>query len=414
MTVLQGLRVVELARLLPGPLAGRFLADFGADVIKVEEPGRGDYARAAPPMAHEMGIYFANVNRNKRSLALDVRRPEGRRVLWALLERADVLLESYRPGWAARHGLDYPRLQAEFPHLIYTSVTGFGHHGPYREWPGHDLGVTGMSGLMWLNRTVPQVLPVQAADLAAAMNAVIGTLLAILARQQSGHGQLVDAAMFDALEGWMAVGMVETYRKLYAGENPADGPDLGALAAPFGQSPRYQVYETADGRYLSVALLEAPFWERFCRYLGRADLIDPEETLADRLTAHPRRQAEWRRELTAIFRSRPLERWMAELSRLGVPCCPVYRAGEKVGDPHFQARRLLTTVVDDRGRRFYTPGLPLQLSRTPGRIERAAPRLGQHSAEILDWLGIDRAHQRQLVESGTVTGEGWMAEIPGT
>lgn len=398
---LAGLRVLELARLLPGPLAGRILADFGADVIKVEQPGRGDYSRSAPPFHDGMGIYFANVNRNKRSLALDITTPEGREVLLTLLQDADMLVESFRPGWMAEHALDYPQLASRFPGLIYCSVTGFGHSGPYRHWPGHDLGVVGMTGLMQLHGDRPELPPVQAADLAATWAAVSGLMMALWTRRESGHGQFVDVAMFDALNAWLPVSSVETYRKRYAAEPWDAGPDVGELAAPFGGSPRYRAYQTADGRWLTVALLEQSFWRRFCHHVGRSDLIDPLETEQDRLGSHPRHYRHWQEALEQIFASKPRDVWMEELSAIGVPCCPVYRMGEMLQDPQFQARQLLREIPTADGVQL-TPGLPFALSETPGSIRLRAPRLGEHSTAVLQEAGIGQGCVERLVKAGVV------------
>jgi alpha-methylacyl-CoA racemase len=262
---LSGIRILDLSRLLPGAYASQMLADFGADVIKIEEPGGGDYTRFLPPYsAGGMGVFFLAINRNKRSMTLNLKAAEGREIFLHLVKRADVLLESFRPGVLARLGLDYEQLKEINPRLIYCAISGYGQDGPYRLRAGHDLNYAGYAGLLHYNRGPngePAMPATQLGDLVGgSFMAVIGIMAALLGRGQTGEGQIVDVAM---TEGVMA--LLPLISAIYLNTGEAPGPGMSSLD---GGLPCYNIYETQDGKYLTLAALEYKFWHTFCERIG--------------------------------------------------------------------------------------------------------------------------------------------------
>lgn len=402
MKALEGITVVELARLFPGPFAGRVLADFGARVIKVEEPFRGDYSREAPPhYAEDFSVYFTNLNRNKQSVTVDLHNPKGRAVLHRLLSHADVVLESFRPGWMDAQGFGYETLRTRFPGLIYCSVSGFGHDGPYRNQPGHDLNVVGLTGFMRAGGRDPEVLPVQVGDMAGAWAAIGGILIALVARSRTGKGQFVDASMYDAAVSWTTVLMSEVYHQMFAGA--PEGDEVGRMAVPFGRSPRYAVYQTHDGRYVTVSLLETRYWQAFCEVTNRLDLLNPNETGADRLSDHGDYRDLWATELNELFASKTQSAWMDLLGDRNIPCFPVYTLREAMEDPQYR-HRALSRSVDVAGLGAVPqPGMPFGLSDTPGRIESPPPRLGEHTLAVLGEVGYGEAELNELLGQSIIT-----------
>jgi len=298
---LDGLCVLDLTRLLPGAAATMVLANFGAEVIKIEQPGGGDYARSLPPMIDGVGAVFTLVNRGKKSIVLDLKNPGDREAFLRLVDRADVLLEGFRPGVMKRLGLDYQTLGERNPRLIYTALTGYGQSGPYAAMAGHDINYVALGGLLDLTGGPdgPPVIPgTPVADMAAGtLQAVIGVLLALAARERTGRGQLVDVSMLDGVVSLLPVALA-----LYAakGEAPRRGDQKLT-----GRYACYNVYRARDGRWLAVGALEPKFWVELCRGLGC-------EQLAAEQFAEGPRQREMIRELAAIFRTRDAAEWFAQ------------------------------------------------------------------------------------------------------
>ncbi|MGA2136211.1 MAG: CaiB/BaiF CoA-transferase family protein [Bryobacteraceae bacterium] len=352
MRPLDGLVVLDLTRLLPGAAATMQLANFGAEVIKIEEPGRGDYARSMPPLMEGEGAVFRMVNRGKQSVALDLKSAAGREAFLQLADTADVVVESFRPGTMQRLGLGYDTLRARNQRLIYVSITGYGQDGPWAKLAGHDINYLALGGALDLigARGGPPVIPgLQIADLTGAMQAVTGVLLALAARGKTGRGQSIDVSMLDAVTWMLPVAL-----GLHAatGELPARGDTILT-----GRYACYHVYEAADGRWLAIGALEPKFWQALCGALGCAQFI------ADQFAEGPR-QAEIIVELGRIFRTRTAEEWFERL--LPADCCvtPVRSVAEA-------AQHLGL----GRGESVVAP----QLSDTPGKLGGPPPRLGEHS-----------------------------------
>lgn len=350
---LDRIRILDLSRLLPGPYATQWLADLGAEVIKVERPPEGDYARMMPPYmtldAERMeGAVFAQNNRGKQSIALDFFHPRGREILLRLCERADVLLESFRPGVMAERGLDYESVRARNPRLIYCSLSGYGQNGPYRERAGHDLNYLALAGILKMNGApdAAPVLPaVQIADLAGGMSAALQIVAALVERERTGKGKYLDIALFDAAVDWMQTVLGACFRA--ENENPARG------ATPLtGAYPCYNIYETSDGEFMSLAALEPKFWRAFCDGIARADLYDAAFD-ADSITR-----------IAEIFKHRTRAEWVAFAQQ--TDCClePLLDVSETLTHPIVLARGLAQGGGD-------------------------VPRLGQHTRAILLRAGYD-------------------------
>jgi crotonobetainyl-CoA:carnitine CoA-transferase CaiB-like acyl-CoA transferase len=352
MRPLDGLVVLDLTRLLPGAAATMQLANFGAEVIKIEEPGFGDYARTIPPLLDGEGAVFRMVNRGKKSVVLDLKSDAGREAFLGMAGTADVVTESFRPGTMQRLGLSFETLRARNPRLIYVSITGYGQDGPGAGLAGHDVNYLALGGALDLigERGGPPIIPgIQIADLAGAMQAVTGVLLALAARAKTGRGQSVDVSMMDSV-AWMlpvALGLHAATREL-----PARGD--GVLA---GRYACYHVYEAADGRWLAVGALEPKFWQALCNALGCERFI-PEQFADD-----PQRE-EIITELARIFHTRSAEEWFERLRPLDACVTPVRNVAEVI-----KQLRL------SHGDSVVVPSL----SDTPGQLGGPPPRLGEHS-----------------------------------
>ncbi|MGZ3682053.1 MAG: CaiB/BaiF CoA transferase family protein, partial [Ktedonobacterales bacterium] len=310
---LDGLHVLDLTRLLPGGYASQLLADLGAGVLKIEEPDVGDYARTMPPMARTVGQAFLAVNRNKRSAAINLKHPRGREALLRLVDGADVLLESFRPGVMARLGLAAETLRERNPRLIVCSISGYGQDGPYSQRVGHDLNYIGYAGLLahMMRPGQPPTLPgAQFADIAGgALMAVVGILAALAGRAATGMGRIVDISMLDG-----TLALLPLLATLVVNGEHEPAPGEGWLA---GALPCYNVYETADGRYVTLAALEPKFWEEFCRRVERPDLIPHQ------IPANGTEGQETYAAVASVFRTRTREEWAALLGDAEVCFGPV-------------------------------------------------------------------------------------------
>ena len=325
MRPLAGVRVLDLSRLLPGAFATLMLAEMGAEVIKVEEPGRGDPTRGLPPAVGGRGLYDLLLNRGKKSVALDVRRPETAGVLARLVDRADVVVESFRPQTARRFGVSAEQLRATRPGLIHCAITGYGQTGPYAERPGHDLNYVAIAGLLAADRPHTEDLPKMfIGDVGSgAMSAVIAILGALYARTQTGEGTALDISMHEGSLYWM---MLPGARDLVEGGAEAAG-DLPT----FGDHACYQVYDTRDGHRLALGALEAKFWDTFTSAIGRPDL-------AARHRSNPADQRALIDEVRGIFRQKTRAEWLALFAAHDVCLSPVNTPAEALADPHVAAR----------------------------------------------------------------------------
>ncbi len=377
---LSGVRVLDLSRLLPGAYASQMLADFGADVIKVEEPGSGDYGRFMPPqLAGGMSLYFVAINRNKRSMTLNLKGTEGREIFLRLVRQADVVLESFRPGVMERLGLGYEQLKEVHPGLVYCAISGYGQDGPYRLRAGHDLNYAGYAGLLDYNRGQhgePAMPPTQLGDLAGgSFMAVIGIMTALFGRTQTGEGRKIDVSM---TEGVMS--LLPLTATAYLNTDKAPQPGKSALD---GGLPCYNIYETLDGKYITLAALEYKFWHTFCTSIGHLELL-PFHT-----PVGPGEREEAIDMLRAIFKTKTRDEWMAELADIDACIGPVYSIDEALNDRHAQARGVSVTSlpIGETGVSLRTlPSFP-RISGVEDEQRFAPPGLGEHTSELLSEIG---------------------------
>ena len=388
---LEGLLVLDLTRLLPGPFATLLLADLGARVIKIEAPIGGDYARYMPPLGRSMSGLFAALNRDKQSVALDLKTSAGRAALEALVAKADVLVESFRPGVMARLGLDHERLSAINPRLIGCAITGYGQDGPLAHKAGHDLNYIAQAGLAGITgiggrRVIPGL---QMADIAGgALYGVIGILAALNARHTTGRGSFVDASMTDGVAGMG----VMLHAKQHLDGEPVE-PGLDILA---GDRPCYRIYRCKDGGGLAVGALEPKFWMKLCAAIERPDLA------TDGL-ATGRHKTRPEAELEALFAERTRDEWVELLAEHDVCVEPVLSLEEARQSPHARHRGLFGTHHHpgegvDFVHQYLNPALLPGMR--PSTAPRPAPALGQHTRAVLAEVGLDPQTIEALVTSG--------------
>ena len=392
---LNGIRVLDLSRLLPGAYASQILADYGADVIKIEEPGSGDYGRFMPPqLAEGMSLYFVAINRNKRSMTLNLKSQIGHEIFLRLVRQADVVLESFRPGVMDRLGLGYEQLKEVNSDLVYCAISGYGQDGPYRLRAGHDLNYAGYAGLLDYNRGPrgePAMPATQLGDLAGgSFMAVIGIMTALYGRTQTGEGRMIDVSM---TEGVMSLLPLTATAYLNTGKVPQPGK-----TQLDGGLPCYNIYETQDGKYITLAALEYKFWHTFCTRIGHLEL------LPFHIPVGPGEREEALDMLRAIFKTKPRAAWLAELADIDACAGPLNTIEEALNDPHARARGTSVTSAPliENGTTFQTlPSFP-RISDIENEQRYPPPQLGQHTTELLRDMGYSDDEIEGLREEGVI------------
>ena len=392
---LEGFTVVDFTRVLSGPYCTMQLADMGARVIKIEQPGTGDDTRAwGPPFVHGESAYFLSVNRNKESLTLDLKHPAARRVLDPLLARADVLVENFRPGTMTRLGLGYEQLAERFPRLVYCAISGFGQTGPRRTEAGYDAVVQAEGGLMSITGAPdgqPFRLGVAIADIVSGMFAAQGVAFALLARARTGTGQLVDVGMLDATTALL------TYQ---AGNYFATGETPGRLGNRHPTIVPYETFEASDGDFV-IAIGNDEQWRRFCR-IAELDAMGADERFATNRARVANYDA-LRARIAARLKHETRDTWVARLRAGGVPCGSVRDIAEVLTDPHLAARDMIQQIEHAVAGIVRVTGVPIKLSSTPGAVRTPPPLLGEHTDTILhEDAGLSAGEVRALRESGAV------------
>ena len=380
---LAGLTVLDLTRVLSGPYCTMLLADMGARVIKVEQPGRGDDTRAwGPPFAGGETAYFLSINRNKESVTLDFKSPRGREILDRLIARADILVENFRPGTLARLGLDYATVRRSRPELIYGSISGFGQDGPRRDQPGYDATIQAEGGLMSVTGDPdgpPFRVGVAIADLVAGLLAAQGITLALYVRERGGHGQHVDISMLVGV-----VSLLSYHASIFL----TSGATSGRVGNRHATIAPYDAFQAADGE-LFLAVGNDDQFVRFCRVTGLQDLLRD-----DRFATNPARVVHYdalRPRVAGALGRQPREHWIAALTAAGVSCGAVRDVAEAMSDPQLLARRMIEVVEHVALGPMKVLGVPIKLSETPGHVRTAPPVLGQHTEPVLRELGLDDA-----------------------
>jgi len=393
-SLLSGLKVVEMSHVMAAPTCGLMLADMGANVIKVERSPSGDDVRRNAPFNGDYSVPFAMMNRNKRSFAVNTKQADGRAALKDLIASADIFIENYRPGAMAHYGIGYDTMKVINPRLIYCSLSGFGSTGPYASRGGFDLVAQGMSGLMSITGEGPGRPPVKigspATDISAGILAAMGILAAVNQRHQTGEGQFVDTSLFEA-------GIMLTYWQsaIYFGS----GKVPGAMGSAHPLMAPYQAFETADG-WINVGAANQANWEKLTKCLEAEELADDPrfatgndrmanlDTLVEILTAH--------------FKTHDNDDWLRVLEEHGIPAGPVLDIKQMSEDPQTIARDMVREVGDESHPPTNVLGHPVKFSASTTTIQRPAPRLGQHSREVLNEIGYDEMQIAKLLEAGSI------------
>jgi crotonobetainyl-CoA:carnitine CoA-transferase CaiB-like acyl-CoA transferase len=376
--VLEGIKVLDLSRQFPGPYCTMILADFGAEVLRIEDK------------RFQSDLYQWDVMRNKRHMTLNLKTEKGKDIFSRLLKDADVLVEGFRPGVTERLGIDYESVKKIKPDIIYCSVTGYGQTGPYSHMVGHDLNYISFAGLLDLSGekgTPPVIPPVQIGDIGGGLNAAIGVLLALFHRQRTGEGQHIDISMMDAAIGFLYIPF-------------QDQRDLGQILERgemtlTGRFPFYSVYETKDGRYLTLAAIEPRFWSRICQ------VLDCEQYTRDQLCAGKRKE-EIESFLRDKFKTRTLEEWHEVFKDEDVCFGKVLKLSEVKDDPQARDRNIITSIETSSGKSKPTIGPVVKLSESPARIKSPPAEFGQHTEEVLKELGYSTEEIKGLSEEGVI------------
>jgi crotonobetainyl-CoA:carnitine CoA-transferase CaiB-like acyl-CoA transferase len=399
---LEGITVLDLTRLAPGPYCTMILADLGADVIKIEEPGPpiGRRAEQAGGLSMESSLRFGvdrhtphwALNRNKRTMGLNLKHDEARQIFYQLAEWADVVVEEFRPGVAKRLGIDYETLRPRNPRLIYCAVTGYGQSGPYKDLVGHDINYISMAGCLGMigEKSGPPVIPHNLiADFAGGgMHGAIGVLAALMARERTGRGQFVDIAMTDGVYS-LLVSQLSTY--FATGMVPRRGQTLLDGGAHY-----YNIYEAKDGKWLSIGSIEPWFYANLCRALGREDLLQREFVESEQREGI-------KGILRDIFKTKTRDEWFEVLTRTDICFGKVYDLDETADDPHLRAREMIVEVDHPELGKVKQVGISVKLSDTPGQIRFLAAPMGTHTEEILTVLGHSREKIAELRAAGAIT-----------
>lgn len=373
---LEKIRILDLTRVIPGPYCSLMLSDLGCNVLKVEEPGKGDYTRQMEPTT------FYGLNRNKKSITLNLKPPEGKKIFYALAQKADVILESFRPGVVKKLGIDYENVRRLNKGIIYCSITGYGQDGPYQMRPGHDLDYMALAGAFSISPAVPHVLPLAISDLNSGMFAAISILAALFEREKDGEGQYIDVSLMDSALSWMSTKILKKSKMAeteYAG---------------FG------IFKTKDDRYLSLSAIEDNFWNNLCDLLARAGFALKYRDLSMR--ERTQKLLDINQSLEEIIKTKDLKDWVELLGKSDIPFAPVNTLEEIPLDPQIASRGLIFDMDHPRFGKMKQVKFPGKLSLTPATVRTPPPELGEHTEEILKELGYKREEIDSFRKSGVI------------
>ena len=395
MKALEGIRVLDLTRALAGPFCTLMLGDNGADVIKVEIPGTGDDTRKwGPPFIGEESAYYLSINRNKRSLTLNLQDAQAQEVFMKLAKDTDVVVENFTPGVMGRFGLDYDAVKAVNPKVVYCSISGFGQDGPYRNRPAYDQIMQGVGGLMSITGEPdgePQKIGIAVTDIGAGMWSAFAIMAALHHREKSGEGQYIDISMLDAQVAWL------TYQAAFFFANGEAPKRMGAAHPTLVP---YQAFMCNDGKYINVAVGSERIWGRFCQGMGREDLKDHPDYATNSVRVNNR--GAMVSMLQEIFLTRPVAEWVEDLQAANVPCGPINDLADVFADPQVLARNMYLEMAHPTLGSIKQTGLPIKFSLTPGGLDRHPPLLGEHNQEILQSLGYSDADVQSLKDQSVI------------
>ncbi len=391
---LDGIRIIDFSKALAGPYCTMLLADMGAEVIKVEMPGSGDDSRGwGPPFIEGEAAYFLSVNRNKKSITLNLKDPKAKEIALKIIEKADIVLESNRPGVMTKLGLDYETVKKINPGIIYCSISGFGQTGPYSKRPGFDQVIQGYGGIMGLTGEKgggPLKVGIAVTDIATGMFAATGILTALYHRERTGQGQHVDASMLDGQVSWLTY---QAGRYLASGNVPQRIGSAHPLIVP------YQDFEASDG-FINIAAGNDNLWKKFCAVTDLSDIADD-----PKFATNPKR-VENRDEVVEIvskkINTKTMQEWLDILNDAGVPCGPIYTVDQIFNDPQVLAREMLVEVDHPKCGKIQVTGSPIKLSETPAEITTHPPMLGEHNSSILQEFGFSEEDITKLKEDKVI------------
>ena len=394
MKPLDGIRVVDLTRILAGPYCSMLLSDFGAEIVKIENPDKGDDTRAyGPPFLDGESVYFLSINRGKKSLTLNLKTPEAREILTKLIRNSDVLVENFRKDFLSSIGFGYDEVAKLNPKIIYASVTGYGHTGPWADRPGYDLAIQGQSGIMSLTgdpNGSPYKTGTSLADITAGIYATLGILLALQARQRTGKGQNVDVSV---REGQVSFLTYQAGIYFGTGKSPTRKGNQHPTIVP------YETFKARD-RYFNLAVGNDRLWGQFCDLLGRQDLKTHEK-----FATNPKRvqnHEDLYPVLQKIFAEKTADEWLAFFEKNGIPCGPIFSVGEVLEHPQVRAREMVVERPHPKLKSVKMTGVPVKLSDTPGIAGNAPPLLGQDTLSVLRGLGYTDEQFADFLKRGVV------------
>ena len=391
MGLLKSLKMLDLSRLLPGPYCSLLLADLGMEVLKIEDPEMGDYMRVMGPAQKKESAYFHALNRNKKSMLLNLKTKEGKEIFYKLIDTYDILLEGFRPGVMDKLGIGYQELKRRNPRIIFCSLSGYGQDGPYKERSGHDINYIGLGGILELTgpREGDPIIPgTQIADIGGGgMMAAIAILAAIVHREKTGEGQYLDVAMHDGVISWLSI---------HAGKYLLDKelPKRGEMHLS-GRYACYQVYSTKDGRHMSLGALEPKFWMNFCEAIGRKDLIYKQF-----IEGEERLQVI--KEIQDLFKTKPQKEWVDFFKNVDACCEPILTLEEVFQHPHVLHRKMLMEYEHPVEGKIRQVGNPIKSSQYPFEIRSPSPSWGEHTMEVLKEIGFSEGEIKQFKEAKAI------------
>lgn len=374
-SALEGIKILDLSRLLPFNYCTLMLADLGAEILKIEEPKIGDYMRWMPPKLKEEGAVFLMANRNKKSMTLNLREEKAKKILRRLVKEYDVLFESFRPGVMKRLGVGYESLKEINPRLIFCSSTGYGQTGPYKDRPGHDMNYISVAGILEATgrHTGAPVIPgIPIADMSIGIFSAFAMLAAIIARNRTGEGQYIDMSMTDCMVSYNLANIAN-----FIASRQFPGTEILGIA---GENPCYNVFKTKDEKFISLGNIEDKFWINLLKLIGREDLKEYQFATGER-------QKEAMGELQKVFLTKTRKEWLEVFEGKDICYAPINDVEDMIADPHVRHRGMIQEMEHPVEGKVTTVGIPFNFSETPGKIKTPTPALGQHTEEILEGLG---------------------------